>query len=67
MKTVLDKEKTAAVKKTLKKTFKREKTDINKKKKKNNAVDTEKSTEAVKLVYCSKLDSKLNSNIQYNI
>ena len=37
-----------------------------KKKKENNAVDTEEDTEAFKLTHYWKLDSKLNFNIQYN-
>ena len=52
IKTVLDKEKTAAAERTFKKTFKREKTDVDEKKKENNAADTEKNTEAFKSVYC---------------
>jgi len=51
-KTVLNREKTAAVKKTFRKTFKREKTDINEKKKENNAVNTEEDTEAFKSAHC---------------
>ncbi len=52
MKTVLDREKTAAVERIFRKTFKREKIDVNEKKKKNNTVDTEESTEAFKLAHC---------------
>ncbi len=48
MKTVLDKEKTAAVKRTFRKTFKREKIDVDEKKKENNAADIEEDTEAFK-------------------
>jgi len=48
MKTVSGREKTAAVERTFKKTFKREKTDVDEKKKENNAADTEESTEAFK-------------------
>ncbi len=42
IKTVLDKEKTAAAERTFKKTLKKEKIDVDEKKKKNNAVNTEK-------------------------
>ncbi len=52
MKTVLDEEKTAAAERTFRKTFKKEKTDVDEKKKENNAADTEKNTEAFKSVYC---------------
>jgi len=52
MKTVLGREKTAAVERTFRKTFKREKTDVDEKKKENNAADTEKDTEAFKLTHC---------------
>ncbi len=52
MKTVLDREKTAAVERIFRKTFKREKIDVNEKKKKNNTADTEESTEAFKLAHC---------------
>jgi len=48
IKTVLGKEKTAAAERIFRKTFKREKTDVDKKKKKNNAADTEENTEAFK-------------------
>ncbi len=51
MKTVLDEEKTAAVKRTFRKILKREKTDVDKKKKKNNAADTEEDIEAFKLAH----------------
>ncbi len=51
-KTVSGREKTAAVERTFRKTFKREKTDIDEKKKENNAADTEKDTEAFKLTHC---------------
>jgi len=47
-KTVLGREKTAAVERTFRKTFKKEKIDVDKKKKENNAVDTEEDTEAFK-------------------
>jgi len=52
MKTVLGKEKTAVAEKTFRKTFKKEKTDVDEKKKENNAVDTEEDTEAFKSVHC---------------
>ncbi len=65
-KTVLDEEKTAAAERIFRKTFKREKIDVDKKKKKN-AINTEKNIEAFKSAHCWKLDSKLNFNIQYNI
>ncbi len=48
--------------KNIRKTFKKEKTDIDEKKK-NNAADTEEDTEAFKLAHCWKLSSKLNFNI----
>jgi len=51
MKTVLNEEKTAAAERTFKKTFKREKIDVDEKKKKNNAVNTEENTEAFKLAH----------------
>ncbi len=63
MKTVLNKEKKAAAEKAFKKIFKRKKTDVDKKKKENNAVDIEKDTEIFKLAYHWKLNSKLNFNI----
>jgi len=66
MKTVSGEEKTAAVKRTFRKIFKKEKTDVDKKKKENNAIDTEENTEAFKLAHHWKLDSKLNSDTQYN-
>ncbi len=66
MKTVSDEEKTAAAERTFRKTFKKEKIDIDEKKKENNAADTEEDTEAFKLAHYWKSDSKLNSNIQYN-
>jgi len=47
-KTVLGEEKTAAAERTFRKTFKREKTDVDKKKKENNAADTEEDIEAFK-------------------
>jgi len=52
MKTVSGREKTAAVERTFRKAFKKEKTDVDKKKKENNAADTEEDTEAFKLVHC---------------
>jgi len=52
MKTVLDEEKTAAAERTFRKIFKNEKTDADKKKKKNNAVDIEENTEAFKSAHC---------------
>jgi len=52
MKTVLGKEKTAAAEKTFRKTFKKEKTDVDEKKKENNAADTEKNTKAFKSAHC---------------
>ncbi len=48
MKTVLNEEKTAAAERTFRKTFKREKTDVDEKKKENNAADTEEDIEASK-------------------
>ncbi len=51
MKTVLGEEKTAAVKRTFRKTFKKKKTDVDEKKKENNAADTEENTEAFKLAH----------------
>ena len=51
-KTVLDEEKTAAAERTFRKTFKREKTDVDEKKKENNAVNTEEDTEAFKSAHC---------------
>jgi len=48
MKTVLDEEKTAAAERTFRKTLKKEKTDVDKKKKENNTADTEEDTEAFK-------------------
>ncbi len=52
MKTVSGEEKTAAAERIFRKIFKKEKTDVNEKKKKNNAVDTEKDIEAFKLAHC---------------
>ncbi len=63
MKTVLDEEKTAVVERTFRKTFKKEKTDADKKKKENNAIDIEKDTEVFKSAHYWKLDSKLNFDI----
>jgi len=51
MKTVLGREKTAAVERIFRKTFKRERTDVDEKKKENNAVDIEKDTKAFKLAH----------------
>ncbi len=51
IKTVLGREKTAAVERTFRKTFKKEKTDIDEKKKENNAADIEEDTEAFKLAH----------------
>jgi len=48
MKTILNKEKTAAAERTFRKTFKKEKIDVDEKKKKNNTADTEEDTEAFK-------------------
>ncbi len=48
MKTVLGKEKTAVAERIFRKTFKKEKTNIDEKKKENNVVDIEKDTEAFK-------------------
>jgi len=67
MKTVSGEEKIAAVERIFRKIFKKEKTDVDEKRKENNAVNIEESTEIFKLVYCWKLDSKLNFNIQYNV
>jgi len=50
-KTVLGEEKTAAAERTFRKTFKKEKIDVDEKRKKNNAVDTEEDTEAFKLAH----------------
>jgi len=51
MKTVSDEEKTAVAERTFRKTFKKEKIDVDKKKKENNAVDTEEDTEVFKLTH----------------
>jgi len=61
IKTVLSKEKTAAAEKLFKKIFKKEKTDINKKKK--NAIDIKENIKAFKSAYYWKLNSKFNFNI----
>jgi len=66
MKTVSGREKIAVAERTLRKALKKEKTDVDEKKKENNAADTEESTEASKSAYCWKSNSKLNFNIQYN-
>ncbi len=63
MKTVSDKEKTAAAERIFRKTFKKEKTDVDKKKKENNVINIEEDTEAFKLVHYWKSDNKLNFNI----
>ena len=47
-KTVLGREKTVVVERTFRKTFKKEKTDVDEKKKENNAADIEEDTEAFK-------------------
>jgi len=52
MKTVSGREKTAAVERTFRKTFKKEKIDVDEKKKENNAADTEGDTEAFKSAHC---------------
>jgi len=52
MKIVLDKEKTAVAERTFRKIFKREKIDVDEKKKENNAADIKENTEAFKLTYC---------------
>jgi len=61
-KTVLGREKTVAVKRIFRKIFKKEKIDVDKKKK-NNAVNIKENTEAFKSAHHWKLDSKLNFNI----
>ncbi len=48
MKTVLGREKTAVVERIFRKTFKKEKIDVDKKKKENNVIDIEKNTKAFK-------------------
>ncbi len=50
-KTVSGEEKTAAAERTFRKIFKKEKIDVNEKKKENNAADTEEDTEAFKLTH----------------
>ncbi len=50
-KTVSGEEKTAVAERIFRKTFKREKTDADEKKKENNAADTEEDTEAFKLAH----------------
>jgi len=52
MKTVLDEEKTAAAEKIFKKIFKKEKIDVDKKKKENNAANIEKNIKAFKSIHC---------------
>ncbi len=52
MKTVLGEEKTAVAERTFRKTFKKEKIDVDEKKKKNNATDIKKNTEAFKSAHC---------------
>ena len=51
IKIVLGREKTATVKRTFRKIFKKEKTDVDKKKKVNNAVDIEEDTKVFKLAH----------------
>ena len=51
MKTVLGREKTAVVERIFRKTFKKEKIDVDKKKKENNVIDIEKNTKAFKLAH----------------
>ena len=51
MKIVLDEEKTAVAERTFRKTFKKEKINVDKKKKENNAADIEENTEVFKLTY----------------
>ena len=51
MKTVSGREKTAAVERIFRKTFKKEKTDVDEQKKENNAAATEKDTEVFKLAH----------------
>jgi len=48
MKTVLGEEKTAAAERIFRKIFKKEKIDVDEKKKENNAADIEEDTEASK-------------------
>ncbi len=62
-KTVLGKEKTAAAERIFKKIFKKEKIDVDEKKKENNVTDTEEDTEALKSAHHWKSGSKLNFNI----
>jgi len=50
MKTVSGREKTAAVERTFRKIFKKEKIDVDEKKKENNAVDTEENIETVRYI-----------------
>jgi len=50
MKTVLNEEKTAAAERIFRKIFKKEKTDVDKKKK-NNVTDIKENTEAFKLAH----------------
>jgi len=63
MKTVLGREKTAVVERIFRKTFKKEKIDVDKKKKENNVIDIEKNTKAFKSAHYWKSGSKLNFNI----
>ncbi len=51
MKTVSDEEKTAVAERTFRKIFKREKIDVDEKKKENNIIDIKESTEAFKLTH----------------
>ncbi len=50
-KTILSEEKTAAAERIFRKTFKKEKTDVDEKKKENNAVDIEENIEVFKSIY----------------
>jgi len=50
-KTILGEEKTAAAERIFRKTFKKEKTDVDEKKKENNAVDIEENIEVFKSIY----------------
>jgi len=50
-KTVSGEEKTAAAERTFRKIFKKEKTDVDEKKKENNAADIEEDTEVFKLAH----------------
>jgi len=52
MKTVLNEEKTAAAERIFKKTFKKEKIDVDEKRKENNAVNIEEDIKAFKSAHC---------------